>query len=172
MIKCPKVIEDIKRRKIRYVLFRTQNEYVEGTDPLDPNDVDLTPGQVKAIQKHYLTNEFHITKFATEWDIGIDDIDTMVNRKEKYWCFGISRYRHVVRPVKEFYVPVPAIEDEDGNIVKAATMRPEMRPFADSEAQGIQFMAREGFAKELSENHWDYDYQKILEGVPDRTTWV
>lgn len=173
MIKVPKVLEEVRRRKIRYVLYRTMWEYTEGNDPVDPQEVGMTPGQVKAIVRHFVTKEYPIDTFSKDWDIGIDDIDTMVNRKEKYWLFGISKFRHVKRPVKEIYVPVPAVMDEEtGEELRPATMRPEIRSFVDSVDEGVKFMAGLGFAKELSDNHWDYDYQKILEGCPDRTAWV
>lgn len=173
MIKIPKVLENVRRRKIRYVLYRTLWEYEEGADPVTPSQVDMTPGQIKAIIRHFVTSQYPISGFAKNWDIGIDDLDTMVNRGEKYWLFGISRFIHVKRPIKEVYVPVEAVVDEEtGEVLKPATMRPELRPFADLRDVGIKFMVEKGFAKELSENHWDYDYQKILEGCPDRTAWV
>lgn len=172
-MKIPKVIQDLKRRKIRYILFRTKWEELEGTDPVLPEEVDLTIGQIKAIRRHFITNEFPIEGFETEWDIGIDDIDTMVNRKGKYWLFGIDKFVHVHRPKKRFLVPYPEVVDEEsGEVIKRAGVKEEIREFVDSENDGIAFMRQHGFAKELSENRWDYDYQKILEGCPDRTTWV
>jgi hypothetical protein len=161
-VKIPKSIQDISRRKLRYVLFQAQRIANEGGKKLSAEALDLTDAQVAAIEKHFLSKEYTAKTFGSLWDIGIDDLDTMVNRPEKYWLFGISRFQVVERP-KETIL-----------LLEGDKLVEHQRTWIDSSREGLKFFKREGYTQSV-ESQPDtvlLDYGKILENVSSRKTWL
>lgn len=161
-MKKPSCIDELSRRKLRYVLFQAKRLADEGGERLSAKDIQLTDEQVEAIEKYYLSKEFKAKDFSVLWDIGIDDIETMVNRREKYWLFGISRFVKVKRPIEKVTLLIgDKLVDHD-------------KAWIDDVREGERFFVREGFAKELGggSRRIVIDYEKILEQVDNRQTWL
>lgn len=87
----------LSRKDIRYVLFRKRLELLEGT----PDSPKLAPTSdvANAIYEYYQKQPGFtgFDQFETHWDIGIDDMTTMLSRPGKWWLFGISKLRIVTR---------------------------------------------------------------------------
>lgn len=155
----PDKIADISRRTLRYILFQRQRIVLEGGKAITAKKLGLTSGQVKAVEEHFFDSEFTPETFTKLWDIGIDDIGTMVNRPEKYWLFGISRFQKVKRPVERVTLLInDKLIDHD-------------KVWADSAHDAFKFFEREGFVKTVSKDTV-IDYDKIMELAGSRITWL
>lgn len=165
--------ENVKRRGIRYALFRIKAKVTEGK-PLPTKEelakIPLTEKEFEAIKKHYKPpKNMHIRDFPDMWDIGIDDIDTMADRLEKYWLFGIDKLQVVRRPEL-----VVTYLDHSGKLVD----RKEL--LVDDANVGLSFLLEKGFAERrivgTTAKGKDLKrifvlYNEILENVGTRTTW-
>lgn len=165
--------ENVKRRGIRYALFRIKAKVTEGK-PLPTEEelakIPLTREEFETIKKHYKPpKNLHIRDFPDMWDIGIDDIDTMADRLEKYWLFGIDKLRVVQRPEL-----VVTYLDSSGKLVD----RKEL--LVDDVDAGLVFLLEKGFAERRVVGKTASGknvkkifvlYNEILEDVDTRTTW-
>jgi hypothetical protein len=165
--------ENVKRRGIRYALFRIKAKVVEGK-PLPTDEeltaIPLTREEFEGIKAHYKPPKgMHIRDFPDKWDIGIDDIDTMALRLEKYWLFGIQKTKVVRRPT----VVITYLDANAGLIEKKELL-------VDSENNGKSFLLDKGFAERRRVGETKHGkpvykvfvlYDKIMENAETRITW-
>lgn len=142
------VVNKLTRRQIRYILFRRKTEALEGVAAPD------TPEALAVYEFYSSQRKFPgFDEFGDTWDIGIDDLDTMILRPEKWWLFGIGR-EHIVKRKHQ---------NEDGV------------------AEGGKVLLRKGFARQIERDGFSadefrrvgfqVDYQKILHSMEDRRQW-
>lgn len=166
------MIDDLARRRIRYCIFRRKAKVVEGK--LLPTNSELEKMHTTREQWDYICDKIkpprgmHLRDFPDKWDLGIDDVDTMVERGEKYWLFGIQKTTIVPRPKRVV------------TLLDGGTVRERVEVMYDSEALGKQFFLEKGFAEKrvVGQTKQGKDitkifilYDKILEGVDTRKTW-
>lgn len=160
----PSSLKGIRRKTIRYVLFAKKAEWVDKDPPIDPSVPKLTREQWDDIVRYYYGDkDFKAIDFPERWDIGIDDLDTMVNRGEKFWLFGISRFTRVRRPTMKKTLW------ENGEVQIREQLWPETETFA------IEVFNPKGFCQEVSHGNLKRlipDYNRILETMANRQTWL
>jgi hypothetical protein len=162
------MIDHINRKRIRYCLFwlkAKKDEKKKNMTEAEIQQLGLSQDEVEAIWSFYKSpKNMTISDFPAKWDVGIDDIDTMLNRPEKYWLFGISRFKVVKRPsIKVLY-----IDPETGSLVE------KQEVLYDGEILGQKFFAQKGFAevKTIGEKAVTVvDFEKILVDLPVRDSW-
>jgi hypothetical protein len=145
---------------------------VEGK-PL-PTDEELEKMRTTREQWEYICGKIkppknmHLRDFPIKWDLGIDDVGTMMDRGEKYWLFGIPKTTIVPRPKRVV------------TLLDGGTVRERVEVMYDSVALGEQFFLEKGFAEKrvVGQTRQGKDvtkifvlYDKILEGVGTRKTW-
>lgn len=139
-ITAPQEIVEARRKAIRYALYRIKAEKLEDVEPLE---TDLCDAVRKFFRKQ--PNFDGWVNFDETWDIGIDDLDTMVLRPAKWWLFGISKTTIVMR----------------GEAV-------------DSSNVGNSKFLKEGYAErnEQQPTRVDINYSKILTNCEERKSWL
>lgn len=160
----PEEISDIGRKKIRYVLFQAKRIKLEGGKKLDNEQLGLTSQQVSAIEKTLSDRDnYNIRDFAVKWDLGIDDPFVMANRGEKYWLFGIRPHVRVNRPIETI-----TILNEEGRLQEVKKV------WNDSVDAGRRFFKSIGYIVQYGDGPHDFhlDYDRIMEDVDSRTTWL
>jgi hypothetical protein len=166
------MIDELARRRIRYCLFRKKAKVMEGKPA--PNGDDFEKMHTTEEQYRWICDNIkppaglNIRDFPEKWDVGIDDIPTMMDRGEKYWLFGIKKTSVVRRPKRMV------------TLLQGNSLVEQLLEFTDSVLEGERFFLEKGFAeqrvigktksgKEIFKTFILYD--EILEGVSTRTTW-
>lgn len=86
----PLDLSTVSRRDIRYVLICLQNK----TEIVKPEHAAL----VEPLLDFLKSNGRTIETFTVEWDLGIDEWQTMFMRPESWFCWGIPRTVVVDKP--------------------------------------------------------------------------
>lgn len=164
-IKAPKQLENVNRKTIRYIMFRMKDacERVFKEEMRVQFVLDSLPDFKKGIAKKiiaYYENKPNFTgweNFSTEWDVGCDDKIALMNwedttRLDKWWTFGISRFRVLKRP------GLPTARNEKEGIT---------RQFGGP----MEFFVAIGYAKPKN-GSYDLDVDKMLKDVNKRKEWA
>lgn len=142
------------RRKIRYVMFRIKAKTSRKCLDFPPELKAL----VRPIRTVYQNQDGFIgwRNFPDQWDIGIDDEMTMRHRHDKWWCFGISRFRIVGNPGLCII--------DTGAIVKLV-----------GQEQVGEYFFHKGFAREVEAikggPSYQIDYAALRGSSEERTSW-
>lgn len=166
------MIDDLARRRIRYCLFRRKAKVQEGK-PL-PTASELEKMHTTTEQWDYISKKIkpprnmRLQDFPDKWDLGIDDVGTMMERGEKYWLFGIPKTTVVPRPKRVV------------TLLEGGTVKEKLITMTDSALEGERFFLEKGFAEQrvIGKTKSGKDiyktfilYDEILEGVATRKTW-
>lgn len=163
-IRVPKQLADVNRKTIRYIMFRMKyaQEKVFNDKMRIQFVLDSLPEYKRAIAKKVVT--FYSGKpgftgwedFSVTWDIGCDDAQALHNwddptRIDKWWTFGISRFRVVSRP------GMPTARNEAEGVT---------RQFGGP----MEFFVATGYATPHN-GGYKLDVDRLLAEVPKRKTW-